>query len=312
MAVTLVWMQCGACSGDSMSLLDAEAPDVLEAFKLLNIRLLWHPSLSVYRPSEVLALRQRIVSGEQPLDILCVEGAILRGPGGSGMYDTVGGRPKKDLVAAMAKVARFVVAVGTCASFGGMAGAGEVEGTGLQFSQEERGGFLGPDFRTREGLPVVNLAGCPANGDVVVSALSALVTGQAPELDQYQRPVAWYGMLAHQGCTRNEYHEFRVEEADFGGRGCLFFHLGCQGPLSHAPCNKILWNRRSSKTRAGVPCHGCTQPDFPRAHPFFKTREIEGLPLDLPDGVKRAHYMVYKNMARVAAPQRLKDRKTIV
>jgi hydrogenase small subunit len=86
--------------------------------------------------------------------------------------------------------------------------------------------------------------------------------------------------------------------------------MGCHGPLVTGPCNKILWNRRSSKTRVGVPCFGCTRPDFPQHYAFFETRNIEGIPIDLPDGVSRAHYMAYKGMAAAAAPKRLLKRKT--
>jgi len=159
-------------------------------------------------------------------------------------------------------------------------------------------------------MPVINLAGCPAHPEAILGTIAALAAGATLELDAYSRPLQWYGMVVHQGCTRNEYHEYRVEETDFGEKGCLFFHMGCQGPLTYGPCNKTLWNRRSTKTRIGVPCSGCTRPDFPRPYPFFHTRNIEGIPMDLPDGVKRAHYMVYKGMAAVAAPQRLIDRKT--
>jgi Ni,Fe-hydrogenase I small subunit len=118
--------------------------------------------------------------------------------------------------------------------------------------------------------------------------------------------------MVHQGCTRNEYHEYRVEESDFGELGCLFFHMGCAGPLVPGPCNKLLWNRQSSKPRAGVPCFGCTDPEFPKATPFFQTPNIEGIPLSLPMGVNRAHYMVYKGMAAAAAPERLKERTSKV
>jgi len=120
-------------------------------------------------------------------------------------------------------------------------------------------------------------------------------------------------MLVHQGCVRNEYHEYRVEERTFGDKGCMFFHLGCRGPVASGPCNKLLWNnRRNSKTRAGVPCFGCTRPDFPQAHPFFQTPAIADVPLELPDGVDRAHYLAYKGMAAAAAPDRLKKRITRV
>ena len=159
---------------------------------------------------------------------------------------------------------------------------------------------------------MINLAGCPAHCEVTLGVLAAVAAGRPPELDQYHRPLPWYGMLVHQGCTRNEYHEYRVEEKDFGEKGCLFFYKGCHGPLVYGPCNKALWNRRSSKTRVGVPCFGCTRPDFPQAYPFFETRNIEGVPTELPNGVKRAHYMAYKGMAAAAAPERLKERKTSI
>jgi hydrogenase small subunit len=82
--------------------------------------------------------------------------------------------------------------------------------------------------------------------------------------------------------------------------------------VTHGPCNKLLWNGRSCKTRAGVPCSGCTRPDFPSPDPAFRTRNIGGMPLEMPEGVDRAHYMAYKGMAAAAAPARLKERKTRV
>lgn len=310
MALTLYWLQCGGCGGDTWSLFNAESPDIAELFDTLGIRLLWHPAVSVSSVKYQKALIKQLIAGERELDILCVEGSIIRGPGGTGMCDEAYGMPKKDLVAALAKRARHVVAVGTCASFGGIGADGEIEATGMQFHKWEEGGFMGKSFRSGSGLPVINLPGCPCHCDVVTGTLSALVSDSPPELREYNTPVEWYDVMVHQGCTRNEYHEFRVEEKRFGERGCLFFYLGCHGPLVHGPCNKYLWNRRSSKTRVGVPCFGCTRPDFPQQYPFFQTRNIEGIPIELPDGVSRAHYLAYKGMAAAAAPKRLKTRKT--
>jgi len=293
-----------------MSFLSAESPNIVELLSLLDIEVLWHPSLSHGIAAQHEELIRQLVSGERALDILCVEGSILRGPGGTGMYDAFGEKPKKDLVAALAKQARFVIAVGTCASFGGIGAEGETEATGVQFLKWEKGGFLGESFVAGSGLPVINLPGCPCHHDVLAGVLSALVSGIPMSFDEYNSPREWYGVLVHQGCTRNEYHEYRVEERDFGEMGCLFFHLGCHGPFSHGPCNKALWNRRSSKTRVGVPCFGCTRPDFPQAYPFYETQAIEEIPLQLPDGVDRAHYLAYKSMAAAAAPARLKNRET--
>ena len=312
MVTSLYWLQLGGCGGDTMSLLNAESPDLLELFSLLDIETVWHPSLSHESAAEHERLLTQLTQGERALDVLCIEGAILRGPGGTGMYDAIAGKPKKDLVRSLAERARFVIAVGTCASFGGIGAEGETEATGVQFHKWEKGGFLGRDFVARSGSPVINLPGCPCHCDVLAGVLSAVVCGTTLSLDEHHAPQEWYGTLVHQGCTRNEYHEYRVEERDFGETGCLFFHLGCHGPLVYGPCNKSLWNRRSSKTRVGVPCFGCTRPDFPQEYPFFKTQSIEEIPLQLPDGVDRAHYLAYKGMAAAAAPQRLKRRQTRV
>ena len=312
MTATLYWMQCGACGGDSMSLLGGARPDLPALLAGCNIELLWHPSLSNLAPGEHADLLASLLDGTTPLDVLVVEGAIVRGPAGTGLFDARAGRPRKDLAAALAARARYVIAAGTCASFGGFGVDGEIEATGLQFTRSEPGGLLGADFRAASGLPVVNLAGCPCHHDALSGTLMALLSGAPLALDEFQRPREWYGMTVHQGCTRNEYHEYRVEEAAFGDKGCLFFHMGCHGPLAGGPCNKHPWYERSAKTRVGVPCFGCTSPDFPPSYPFFATRNIEGIPLALPKGVSRAHYMVYKVMAAAAAPERLKNRDTEV
>jgi len=309
--VKLFWLQCGGCGGDTWSLFNSESPDLPELLDYLDIEVLWHPSVSSKTQSERNELTERIEKSELELDILCIEGSIICGPSGTGMFDTVSGRPKKEIVLSLAEKARYVVAVGTCAAFGGIGGDYVVEATGAQFNKREKGGFLGNDFVSGSGFPVINLPGCPCHPDIVTGTLSALVEGDTVRLGEYNTPVEWYGMLVHEGCSRNEYHEYRVEEEKFGEKGCMFFHLGCHGPLAWGSCNKILWNRRSSKTRVGVPCFGCTRPDFPQQYPFFETRNIEGIPIDLPEGVSRAHYLAYKSMAAAAAPRRLKTRKKV-
>lgn len=306
----LYWIQCGSCGGDSMSLLNLDSPDLPELLANLGINVLWHPSLSQGSPNDHQQILDKLISGEEKLDILCVEGNVIRGPDGSGMFDTFSGRPKMRILEALAHQADVVIAVGTCAAFGGIGASSETEATGLQYHRWEKGGFLGEDFVAKSGLPVINLSGCPCHCDIVAGVLTQLINNVPVELSKHtNEPLPWYGMTVHQGCTRNEYHEYRVEEEQFGELGCMFFYMGCKGPTTNAACNKILWNGVNSKTRAGVPCFGCTRPDFPQSTPFFKTRNIEGTPLDLPSGVDRAHYLAYKGMAAAATPARLTERK---
>ena len=306
MSINVYWMQIGGCGGDSMSFLNADTPNVAELFSSLDINLLWHPSLSNKSAMEHEDIIADIYAGHLKLDVLIFEGSVIQGPAGSGLYDTRDDKPTKDLVYKMAQQANVVIAAGTCASFGGFGVDDMIESTGLQFRKKEKGGLLGADFLAKSGLPVINLAGCPCHPEIIAGALSAVAKGVPLKLDRYNRPLEWFSTLIHQGCTRNEYHEYRVEEESFGEKGCLFFHVGCKGPLVPGVCNTLLWNQHSSKTRIGIPCVGCTSPDFPMNTPFFETNNIEGVPVKLPSGVDRAHYMVYKDMAAAAAPERLK------
>jgi len=306
--MNLYWLQSGGCSGDSMSLLTCEC-NLFDVLEINKIELLWHASLSTLSPLQHQELLKSIEFDELELDILCVEGNVVRGPDGSGMFDTFMGKPKKDLIAMLASKAKYVIAVGTCASFGGFGShENEMDGIGLQFHHEQKGGFLGEDFRSSSGYPVINLPGCPIHPKALTTLLEEIVSDVKIDLTKLNAIDEIYNFTVHQGCTRNEYHEYKVEEKEFGERGCMYFHLGCKGPTTNSSCNKYLWNDVNSKTRAGVPCFGCARPDFPQSHAFFETPNIVGTPLELPKGVDRAHYLAYKDMAAAAAPQRLKFR----
>ena len=307
--MNIVWMQTGACSGDSMALLCAEHPSLENLLQQYGLRMLWHPSLSA--DTRFGAVLDAVLEGRETLDILCIEGSLMTGPDGTGRYDTWKGRAKIDIVRALAPLAKYVLAMGTCASFGGVhaAGPNPTDCTGLQFSRSEPGGLLGADWRSRSGLPVINVAGCPAHPNTMTRVLAMLAEGEAMPLDALNRPAPFFASVVHQGCTRNEYHEYDIEDEVPGGRGCMFFALGCRGPQTLAPCNVELWNGRSSKTRAGVPCFGCTSPNFPADQDLFVTPKVGSVPKFLPLGVARAKYMAYKNLARAAAPDRVANRE---
>jgi Ni,Fe-hydrogenase I small subunit len=151
---TLLWMACGSCSGESMAILGAEGRgrrgDTLPGFLAdHDAELVWHPSLSLESPRQAAALMDRIIAGEQDLTLLCVEGSIIHGPNGSGRFDTFEGRPKRDLVAALCERAEYVLAMGSCAAYGGIPAAppNPSESTGLQFTNSRPGGLLGPAWR---------------------------------------------------------------------------------------------------------------------------------------------------------------------
>jgi len=304
---TLLWMQTAGCSGDTMALLCAEKPSLLDTLEHYGVELLWHPSLSPRSPHDVARLADGIERGERELTMLVVEGAIAMGPDGTGMFDTFQGEPKRDVIARLAARAGVVLAMGTCAGFGGITATtpNPTDAVGLQWTRSERGGLLAADWRSRLGYPVVNVAGCPAHPVAMTQTLVALALGAPIELDELGRPRDHFRMHVHSGCTRNEYHEYDIEDERFGGSACLFFNLGCRGPVTKALCNTELWNGESSKPRVGAPCVGCTSPTFPSDRPFLATPKVGPVPKTLPQGVERGAYMAYKGLARRAAPERL-------
>ena len=77
--------------------------------------------------------------------------------------------------------------------------------------------------------------------------------------------------------------------------------------MTRSSCNRILWNRVSSKTRAGMPCLGCTEPEFPffdlEPGTVFKTQTVMGVPKEIPPGVNHQDYAVLTVVAKDAAPK---------
>ncbi|HIE55796.1 MAG TPA: HupU protein, partial [Chromatiaceae bacterium] len=204
--LTLLWLQSGGCGGCSMSLLNAEHPDLYGALELSGIELLWHPSLSEASAEAFLDLLQRILRGEQRLDILCLEGSVMQGPDGTGRFHLLAGtgRPMRDWLRELAGLARHVVAIGSCAAFGGITAAGDNPGEacGLQYIGERPGGLLSEDWQAPGGLPVINIAGCPTHPGWVLDSLAQLALGELDEdgLDEYHRPRNYTDHLVHHGC----------------------------------------------------------------------------------------------------------------
>jgi hydrogenase small subunit len=307
----LLWIQAGSCSGDTMSLLCANQPSWPELVDQHNINVLWQPSLSTRSFNELISDIDLILSDKLELNILCIEGSLALGPNNTGMFDTLDSKPKAFIVKELAQKADYVVAVGTCAAFGGIPAAppNPTECTGMQSFQGSDDGLLPMDWRSNKGAPVINISGCPTHPNTIMQTIIALTHDYPLPLNDLQQPEVHYSTLVHQGCSRNEYHEYDIEEDQFGEAGCLFYNLGCQGPYTTATCNTELWNNRSSKTREGVPCLGCVSPDFPRNAPLFTTEKVGDIPVALPLGVSRPRYMAYKGLANDAAPIRIIERK---
>ena len=311
--LNLLWLQSGGCGGCTLSLLNADCVNLFETLAGFGIRLLWHPSLSEESAQEARRIIDDCVNGVTRLDILCLEGAVLRGPNGSGGFHlTTGGDSVMEMVARLAGVARHTVAVGSCAAFGGVTSAGcnPAEACGLQFEGDAPGGLLGRDYRDSNGLPVINIAGCPTHPNWVIETLAALAAGMlnTHSLDAFQRPRSYADHLVHHGCTRNEFYEFKASALKPSDLGCLMENLGCKGTQAHADCNIRLWNGEGSCVRGGYACIACTEPGFEESgHSFAETPKLGGIPIGLPIDMPKAWFVVLASLSKSATPKRVKE-----
>lgn len=296
-----------------MSALAADDVGLLRALERFGIRLLWHPSLSEESGAEAMAILEGAAAGRIRVDALCVEGAILTGPNGTGRFQLLSGtgRPVARWVEAIARHAHTVVAVGTCAAFGGvpMATANPTDAVGLTYTGGQSGGLLPAGFRSVSGLPVINIAGCAPHPGWLVETLADLALGgfDATRLDSLGRPRAFADHLAHHGCGRNEFYEFKASAARASDRGCLMENLGCKATQAPGDCNIRRWNGYGSCTDGGFACINCTTPGFQDpGNAFLQTAKIAGIPVGLPLDMPKAWFVALAALSKSATPQRVR------
>ena len=312
--MNILWLQSAGCGGCTMSLLCAENPGVFDLLAGAGLRMLWHPALSEQTGGEVRALLDGVENGQIPLDILCVEGSILTGPRGTGRFQMLSGtgRSMLDWVQSLAPKARHVVAVGTCAAYGGVTSAGgnPAGAVGLQYDGHHPGGALGAGFTTADGMPVINVAGCPTHPDWVTETLMLIAAGEMGQnaLDGLGRPLFYAENLVHHACPKNEFYEYKASAEQHGQLGCMMEHLGCVGTQATGDCNIRGWNGGSSCTRAGYACINCTAPEFEEPnHPFTQTPKFAGIPVGLPSDMPKAWFMALASLSKAATPRRLSE-----
>ena len=311
----VLWLQSGGCGGCTQSLLCAEPRPLFDELGDAGIEFVWHPALSLESGTEGLQLLGDCADGTTPFDVLCVEGAMLHGPNGTGKFHLMSGsgRPLTEWVERLARRARWVIAIGSCTAFGGFSATtpgNPLEACGLQYDGDEPGGLLGEAFVAAGGLPVVNVAGCPAHPGWIVDTLQKLALDglTAGDLDECGRPLLYAEELVHHGCSRNEYYEFKASARQHSDLGCLMENLGCKGTQAHADCNVRTWNGGGSCLRGGFACIACTEPGFEApGHPFQETPKIAGIPIGLPTDMPKAWFIALSVLSKSATPKRVRD-----
>ncbi|WP_431324636.1 HupU protein [Rhizobium sp. YTU87027] len=314
--MTLLWLQAGSCGGCTMSVLENGAQGWARELRSFGIELLWHPSLSEESGAEAVDILEAVSEGRTPLDFLCIEGSVLRGPNGTGLFNRLGGtgRTMFDWIRRLAPRARHCIAVGTCASYGGIHAAAPdpIEACGLQYEGSEVGGALSADYRSLSGLPVINVAGCAPHPGWIMETIVALQMGDFDErdLDLLGRPKFYTKTLAHHGCERNEYYEFKASAEKFSDLGCMMEHLGCKATQAAGDCNQRGWNGSGSCTHGGFSCVACTEPAFEDQTGFLETPKIGGIPVGLPRDMPKAWFVALAALSKSATPDRVRENAT--
>jgi hydrogenase small subunit len=178
--------------------------------------------------------------------------------------------PSAEWLKRLAPNAAAVIAIGTCATWGGIpAAVGNPTGSMSVMD------FLGKDYRSSYGLPVINIPGCSPIGDnftETVACTLLFLQGLAPlpEFDELGRPQWLFNETVHRHCVRAGYYEEGTFAKHYGGKECLV-KIGCWGPV--VQCNiasRGAVNHMGGCMNTGGVCIGCTMPGFPdRFSPFY-------------------------------------------
>ncbi len=250
-AKPVIWIQGQACSGCSISLLnnvDPGIPELITRYISLN----FHQTLSTATGDTLIDILDETLEKGRKDYLLILEGSI---PIEDPLYCTLGSHdghhvPYSHWVKELSRNAEAIIAVGTCATYGGIPG-GKGNKTGAIGSAE----FL-------KDKTVVNVPGCPPHPDWMAGTFVHYLLHGLPELDTYGRPLLYFENTVHEKCERLDYYH-RGRFAQFwGDEGCLYM-LGCLGMDTNCDVPTRRWLGVNSCTGSGSGCIGCTEDVFP-------------------------------------------------
>jgi hydrogenase small subunit len=257
-----VWLEFQDCAGDTESFLRATKPTAAQLI-LNSISLNYHETIMTPAGHQAEKSLDDVVKNQEGKYLAVVEGAIPLKDGG--VYCTVGGRTAIDIVREVCGNALATIAVGNCATFGGIPAA-HPNPTGAVSVKE-----------AVSGITLINLPGCPMNvQNLTATIVNYLTFGSWPAIDELQRPYFAYGIRIHDNCERRAHFEagqFVRRWGDEGARlGWCLYEMGCKGPVAHNNCPTIRWNQGTSwPVMAGHGCIACAAPDnWDMAYPFYE------------------------------------------
>ena len=249
---SVIWLSFQECTGCTESLTRSHAPTV-ESLIFDAISLDYHHTLQAAAGHGAEDARMAAMEENAGEYLLVVDGSI---PVGNPAFSTIAGISNLDMLKETAANAFAIVAVGTCAAFGGLP----------QADPNPTGAVSVSDIITDK--PIINVSGCPPIPVVITGVLAHFLTfGTIPELDALGRPAAFFGQNIHDRCYRRPFYErgqFAETFDDEGARkGWCLYKLGCKGPTTYNACATLKWNAGTSfPIQSGHGCIGCSEPNF--------------------------------------------------
>ncbi|MDK9725698.1 MAG: hydrogenase small subunit [Sterolibacteriaceae bacterium MAG5] len=255
---SVIWLSFQECTGCTESLTRSHSPTV-EGLILEQVSLDYHHTLQAASGEAAEHAREEAMRAGSYL--LVVDGSV---PLGNPGFSTIAGVSNVDMLMETAKDAAAVIAVGTCAAYGGLPAA-----------LPNPTGAVSVSHLIKD-KPVINVPGCPPIPVVITGVLAHFLTfGTLPELDHLGRPKVFYGESIHDRCYRRPFYDqgkFAETFDDEGARkGWCLYKLGCKGPVTYNACATTKWNDGVSfPIQSGHGCLGCSEPGFWDQGPFYK------------------------------------------
>ena len=266
---SVVWLEFQDCAGNTESFLRASKPTAADVIlDLLSVD--YHETIMAAAGKRAEAALEQVRTTKKGAYIVVVEGSIPTGANGA--YCTIGGKSALQIAQEMCSHALAVVAVGTCAAFGGLPAASPNPTSALSIGEAV------PGIKT-----LINLPACPVNAENLTALITYFLTySKWPALDRYNRPLFAYGKSIHDACERRAHFDAGQYVERWGDQGhrdgyCLY-KMGCKGPATFQNCPNVGWNENTNwPIGCGHPCIGCAEPQFwDRMTPFYQ--HLPGVP----------------------------------
>jgi Ni,Fe-hydrogenase I small subunit len=169
--IHVIWLPGQACT----------VLDLLTGFipQAAGVTLDYHATIMAPWGEEALKVVDAAERGELGPFVLVLEGAIpdeTLAKASGGYWCVIGedeeGNPVtfSERLDRLAKNAAAIVSAGTCASFGGIP-AGKPNPTGAMGAME----YLGKNWKSALGIPIINVPGCPSHGEHLAEVLAYAV-----------------------------------------------------------------------------------------------------------------------------------------